>query len=72
MALYFFNIIEGDDLIPDPEGIECSDLEAVQTAAVQGIGGLVSEAMNRGERGYKGQVEVTDEYGARVITLVFA
>lgn len=70
MALFFFNITEGDNAIPDPEGIECSSMEAVQTAAFQGLSGLISEAVYKGERGYKGQVEVKDEYGAKVLTLV--
>lgn len=72
MGIYFFNIVEGDEYIPDPEGIERSSLAAVQKMAVDGASGLIAEAVKKGERNYRGRLQVTDEHGATVLTLAFA
>jgi hypothetical protein len=34
LAIYYFHITEGNEFIPDPEGIEQADLAAVRKAAV--------------------------------------
>lgn len=44
MCIYFFNIVEGDEYIPDLEGIERSSLAAVQKMAIAGASGLIAEA----------------------------
>lgn len=72
MTIYFFNIIEGNEYISDLEGIDCSDLAAVQKAAIAGASGLIAEAVKKGEQDYRGRFEVADERGATVLSLAFA
>lgn len=72
MAIYFFHVTEGDEFIPDPEGIEQIDLAAVQKAAIEGVGALIAEAVTKGERNYRGRFDVEDEHGVKVLTLTFA
>lgn len=72
MAIYFFHITEGDEFIPDPEGIEQPDLAAVHRAAIDGANALIAEAVTKGERNYRGRFNVTDERGEQVLTLTFA
>ena len=72
LAIYFFHITEGDEFIPDPEGIEQTDLAAVQKAAIDGASALIAEAVTKGERNYRGRFNVEDEHGEKVLTLTFA
>lgn len=72
MPIYYFHITEGDEFIPDPEGIEKADLVAVQKAAVEGARGLIAEAVKKGIRDYQGRFDVKDEHGEQVLTLTFS
>ena len=72
MPLFFLHIIEGDEFIPDPEGIDRPDLAAVQKAALDGASALIADAVRKGERDYRGRLDVEDEHGNKVLTLTFA
>ena len=72
MALYFIHLTEGDEFIVDLEGIERADDAAIQQAAMEGVSGLVSDAVKNGVRDYQGRLNVEDEFGANVLTLTFA
>lgn len=72
MPIYFFHITEGEEIIPDLEGIEQPDLAAVQVVAVTSASDLIADAVKRGERNYQGRFDVEDEQGRRVLTLKFA
>ena len=72
MPLYFLHITEGDEFIPDPEGIERHDLAAVQKAALDGVSDLIADAVKKGDRDYRGRLDVEDENGEKVLTLTYA
>ena len=44
MARYFFHLRHGDTLLPDDEGLELPDLEAVRSYAVESARQLFSQA----------------------------
>lgn len=72
MSIYFFHITEGTEFFSDEEGIEQPDLAAVRKAAIEGASALIAEAVRNGERDYRGQLDVKDEHGEKVLTLTFA
>jgi hypothetical protein len=72
LPVYFFHLIEGDQVTPDSDGVEKSDLAAVQKEAIDAASELIAEAVRKGERDFHGRFEVEDERGARVLTLTFA
>ena len=51
MPVYFFHITEGDEFIPDLEGIELPHMAAIQKAAIAGASGLIAEAVKGGAAG---------------------
>jgi hypothetical protein len=72
LAIYYFHITEGDEFIPDPEGIEQADLAAVHKSSVEAASALIAEAVKKGNRDYRGQLDVQNEHGEQVLTLTFA
>lgn len=72
MPVYFVHLTEGDEFTPDREGIVRPDLAAVRQAAVEGASGLIAEAVRRGERDYRGRLDVEDEQRRKVLTVTFA
>jgi hypothetical protein len=72
LAIYYFHITEGDEFIPDPEGIEQADLAAVHKAAIEAASALIAEAVKKGDRNYQGRFDVRNEHGEQVLTLTFA
>jgi hypothetical protein len=71
VPVYFFHIVEGDELIRDPEGVEQPDAAAARQAAIDGASALVTDAVKRGERSYGGRLDVEDERGGLVLTVAF-
>jgi hypothetical protein len=71
MPIYYFHVTEGSEVFPALEGVEHSDLAAVQKSAFEGASGLIAEAVKRGELAYHGSVDVDDRHGRRVLTLRF-
>jgi len=68
MAIYFFNIRVGDTLIPDEEGSDLPDLEAVKDEAAQSASDLREQAAR--EPYFASQpfcIEVQDEAGNQVL-----
>ena len=72
MALYFLHITEGEEFIPDLEGIERHDFAAIRKAAIDGVNDLIADAVKNGDRDYRGRLDVEDEHGFKVLTLTFA
>ena len=72
MPTYFVHITEGDELIPDPEGIKCANLSAIQEEAIRSARALINEAVEKGKRDYKGRLDVEDENGAKLLTVTFS
>lgn len=72
VPLYFLQVTEGSELIPDEGGIERNDLAEVQKAAIDGASALIADAVMRGERDYEGRIDVEDEQGGKLLSVTFA
>ncbi|WP_380872420.1 hypothetical protein ACFB49_33570 [Sphingomonas sp. DBB INV C78] len=72
MAMFFFHLTEGDEVIPDTEGLDRADLAAVEKEAVAGASALVAEAVQNGETDYWGRLDVENVSGERLLSLTFA
>ena len=47
MRRYFFDFRDGDELIPDEEGVEITTLEAVQDEAARALADMAKDELNR-------------------------
>jgi hypothetical protein len=65
MKRYYFDIREGDQLIPDEEGIELPSPQAAQEEAVRSLGDLARDAPGTDRDGAPRRlaIEVRDESG---------
>lgn len=70
--VYFFHLTEGDQVTRDLDGTELSGNLAAQQEALKGIGGLVADALARGDRDYRSTIQIDDAQGENVGTLNFA
>jgi len=69
MALFFFNIQNGDGFTQDEEGRELTSLDDARTEAIRDIRSIVSDEVKHGQADLRGRVEITDP-GGRVLTTV--
>ena len=72
MSRYYLNIRTGHDLATDDEGCERSSLEAATDEAIRGVRSILAEEVSHGRLDLRSQIEVTDEAGAVVATVLFA
>lgn len=64
MALYYFDLRDGDELVPDEEGMELRDMRAVQNEAARALSGFAWDAMRlEGAQGQQMAIEVRDAHG---------
>ena len=65
MKRYCFDIIEGDEIFPDEEGLELSTLEKVQEEAARSLADLVRDAVRTRGNGHSHlmAIEVREESG---------
>lgn len=64
MALYYFDLRDGEELVPDEEGIELRDIGAAQGEAARALAGFAWDAMRLdGAQGQQMAIEVRDAYG---------
>jgi len=66
MRRYFFDIREGDEFIPDEEGEELSDLDAVQDEAARALADMAKDGLRARHRNGSPRhlaIEVRDEFG---------
>lgn len=66
MARYFFDLLEGDLLAVDEEGLELSSLGAVQAEAAKSLADMARDAVHNFPSGAGRQdmaIEVRDEVG---------
>jgi hypothetical protein len=70
--VYFFHLTEGDHSTRDPEGSDLPNMTAVEKVAVEGVRSLMAEAVTKGERDYRGSLDVEDQNGATVMSVRFA
>jgi hypothetical protein len=70
MAVYFFDIHDGQTLLPDDDGADLPDLKAVEQEATLSVRDLRHQA-GRGVffASHDPRIEVLDEDGNRVLTV---
>jgi hypothetical protein len=65
MAIYYFDLHDGDEIVPDEEGMELRDLVAVQEEAARALAGLSWDAVRNftGAQSHRMGIEVRDDAG---------
>jgi len=65
MAIYYFDLRDGDEIVPDEEGLELQDLLAVQEEAACALASLSWDAVRnfKGMQSRKMSIEVRDAHG---------
>ncbi|MCP1766312.1 DUF6894 family protein [Bradyrhizobium japonicum] len=65
MAVYYFDLRDGDEMALDEEGMELRDLVAVQEEAARALAGLSWDAVRnfRGTQSHRMTIEVRDSLG---------
>ena len=72
MALYYFHLCDGDDILLDPEGCSLPDLGAVAERAMRTARSLLSADVLEGRLPLALRLDVADEAGAVIHSLPFA
>ena len=72
MARYYFHIHDRSGHMPDEEGTELADLEAVRARAIHDARALMAADIETGRLDLTDYVEVADEGGTVVLTLPYA
>jgi CelD/BcsL family acetyltransferase involved in cellulose biosynthesis len=72
MALYYFHLRDGEDVLLDPEGCHLSDLAAVADKAMRTARSLMSADVLEGRLPLDMRIDVVDEAGAVIHSLPFA
>lgn len=71
MAVYYFDLRDGDELVVDEEGMELCDTVAVQNEAARSLARIAWDAMRTEEtQAQQMAIEVRDVYG-RVMEVRF-
>jgi len=65
MTLYYFDLHDGDEIVPDEEGLELRDLVAVKEEAARALAGLSWDAVRNftGTQSHRMAIEVRDGLG---------
>lgn len=65
MGVYYFDLHDGDEIVPDEEGMELRDLAAVQEEAARALAGLSWDAVRNftGAQSHRMTIEVRDGLG---------
>jgi hypothetical protein len=71
MALYYFHLRDGTEVLMDPEGRELPSLAAVSVAALRDARGLIGDGALHGRIMLDQHIDVEDRNGAIVHTLDF-
>ena len=72
MPLFYFHLREDGTIVVDEEGIELPDLSAAREEAIAGARSILSDEAKKGRLPLSFRVEVTDEAGDTVMSLIFA
>ncbi len=65
MPMYYFDLQDGDDLVPDKDGVELRNLVAAQEEAARALAGLSWDAVRsfKGAQSQELSIEVRDDEG---------
>lgn len=69
MSLYYFHVHD-DAVACDEEGIDLPDAEAARRVAIAGLRSLAAEQVTEGRLDLRHFIEIEDEAGAAVATIV--
>jgi hypothetical protein len=72
MGLYYFHLLEGDDVLLDPDGCPLPDLAAARDQALRTARALLSADVLEGRLSLDLRLDVADESGAVIHSLPFA
>ena len=70
MPRFYLSLRDGE-FLRDDEGQEFADLDAARDTALRGAREIMAEDIKRGVLSLKDSVEITDESGHRVATVMF-
>jgi uncharacterized protein DUF6894 len=71
MPRYFFNIVDPDGTIPDTEGSELPDIDAVREEALASAREMIAETIKNGGKVDGRSFRIEDITGAVDLTLAF-
>jgi hypothetical protein len=71
MPQYFFNIVEGHEIIHDEEGSDLPDLDAARAEATEAARQIMSQSVLKGHAIDGRKFVITDEAGATVLEFPF-
>lgn len=71
MALYFFHLCDGQDILIDPEGREISDISLIAGMALKEARAIIGHEAVSGSIKLHRRIEVFDEAGVMVHRLAF-
>jgi hypothetical protein len=71
MALYYFHLRDGQDVLLDPEGVELADPAAVEQRALAAARSIMSSEVLEGRLPLDMRIDVEDSSGAVVHRLTF-
>jgi hypothetical protein len=63
MARFYFHVREGEELIPDDEGVDLPDVSAARQEAVLAAREILAEAIKRGKPKVADAFVIADEAG---------
>jgi hypothetical protein len=71
MHITYFHLRDGTDELLDPEGVECSDIEAIKAKSLHAARDLIAEGARKGLIDLRWRIEAEDETGGLLHTLHF-
>ncbi len=71
MALYYFHLRDGEDVLLDPEGLELPDVESIRHSALASARSILSAEVLTGRLPLYMRIDVEDGAGALVHRLPF-
>jgi Domain of unknown function (DUF6894) len=69
MRRFYFHLRAGDELVPDEEGIDLSDLSAARREAIEAARELLAEAIKDGRAEVPEAFVIADEEGREIDTV---
>jgi hypothetical protein len=63
MPIYFFNLRDGDDIVPDETGMDLADLDDARLEAVRSARDILADQLRAGQELDGQLIEIADERG---------
>lgn len=71
MPLYYFHLLDGTDVLLDPEGRELASDDAARLAALKEARSLIAQDALNGDINLAQRLEIFDQSGALIHTVAF-